>query len=181
MRVPVLVFKSAIGFRFFTTLHHLGEQKGAIRIRSNARLKSFRIQSGLPTFACTYRTVCRHRYAHEPCDGIVHGMTRRPWRRYTRKSSSVVRSRGSPKVSVMRTRQASARLIGMSEYFSRSLRTGSRLSASENPMSKAPRRSRMPKAGAPRGPRRWNASDITASHVDQGGGTRVVWPAAQEW
>ena len=81
---------------------------------------------------------------------------------------------GSGSVSLMRTRQASARLMGTSAYFCRSLRTDSTSLSRSKAAIKARRRSSSLSPGAPRAPRRWNASDRTASQVRQGG----AWPGA---
>src|SRR5713101_8490749 len=88
---------------------------------------------------------------------------------------------GSASVSVMRTRHASARLIGTSEYFSSSFTTGSTLPASAKATSRARRRSSAPRLGAPRPPRRWKDSDSAASQVDQGGGSSEAWITAHSW
>lgn len=91
-----------------------------------------------------------------------------------RKSASVVRMIGSGRVSVMRTRQESARLMGTSAYFCKRLSTDSTLLSRSKAAITARRRSRALSAGAPRAPRRWKASERTASQVRQGGG----WPGA---
>src|SRR3984893_3006688 len=88
---------------------------------------------------------------------------------------------GSARASVMRTRQASARPIGTLEYFSISFTTGSTFSASAKETSTAWRRNSAPRLGAPRSPRRWKASDKTASHVDQGGGNSEACVTAHWW
>src|SRR3989442_8931985 len=98
-----------------------------------------------------------------------------------RKSASVVRSMGQGTVSVMRTRQASGRLIGTSAYLSKSFNTGSTSAPSSNAGTTARRRRSAVSGRALRAPRRWNASDRTASHVFQGGGKRDSWAAAQPW
>ena len=113
--------------------------------------------------------------------GVTQGTTCRLWRRYMRKSWSVVRMTGSAKTSVIRTRQASARLIGMLEYFSISFVTGARWSMNWKPITRALRRSIAPTAGAPFCPRRWYASERTASQVDQGGGKSDARRAAHWW
>src|SRR5437660_517218 len=86
-----------------------------------------------------------------------------------RKSASVVRITGSASVSVRRTRQASARLMGTSVYFCMSFSTGSRSFASSKATSKERRRRSALRPGVPRAPSRWKASDKAASHVVQGG------------
>src|SRR5271168_699000 len=88
---------------------------------------------------------------------------------------------GLASVSVMRTRQASARLIGTSEYFSMSLMTGSTCAASSKFTERARRRKRAVRLGAPRPPIRWKASDRAASHVDHGGGNSEAWATAHSW
>src|SRR5688572_24146888 len=98
-----------------------------------------------------------------------------------RKSPSVVRTMGSARTSLMRTRQASARLIGTLEYLCISFSTGSVSSPRSKESVTAPRRRRAASPGAPRTPRRWNASDRTASQVLQGGGRRSPCSAAQAW
>jgi|SRR5437588_5092795 len=85
---------------------------------------------------------------------------------------------GSAKISVIRTRQASARLMGMLEYFPISFVTGSRCSASWKEITRARLPSNAPTARAPRFPRRWYASETAASQVDQGGGKSDAWLAA---
>src|SRR5690348_514677 len=70
----------------------------------------------------------------------------------------------------MRTRQASARLIGTLAYFSTRSRIASLSSAKLNALT-----------SAPRGPSKKNASDNTASQVFQGGGWRAPVEAAQRW
>src|SRR3972149_6901169 len=91
-----------------------------------------------------------------------------------RKSESVARMIGSGSVSVMRTRQASARLMGTSAYFCNSLSTDSTSLSRSKATIRARRRSSALSPGAPRAPRRWKASDRTASQVRQGG----AWPGA---
>src|SRR5438094_500788 len=91
-----------------------------------------------------------------------------------RKSESVVRITGSGSVSAMRTRQASARLMGTFAYFCKSLSTDSTSLSRLKAAIRARRRSSPPSPGAPRAPRRWMASDRTASQVRQGG----AWPGA---
>src|SRR6185295_14230085 len=81
----------------------------------------------------------------------------------------------------MRTRQASARLIGTPAYLPMSINTGSICSPRSKPTTTA-RRVRSAASGAPpRAPRRWNASDKTASQVRQGGGCPDERVAAQPW
>src|ERR1035437_9418523 len=84
-----------------------------------------------------------------------------------RKSESVVRITGSGCVSAIRTRQASARLMGTSAYFSKSLSTGSTSLSRLKAAIRARRRSSPLTAGAPRAPRRWMASGRTASQARQ--------------
>src|SRR5882724_9484929 len=91
-----------------------------------------------------------------------------------RKSESVVRMIGSGSVSLMRTRQASARLMGTSAYFCKSLSTDSMSLSRSKAAIRARRRSSALSPGVPRAPRRWKASDRTASQVRQGG----AWPGA---
>src|SRR5712671_1915558 len=97
------------------------------------------------------------------------------------KSESVVRSIGSFNVSVMRTRQASAKLIGTPAYFSDSLSTASRSSQNRKTQQTAPRRSREIRPCPPGLPSRWNASDRTASQVPHGGGRRAASATDQRW
>src|ERR1035437_6842934 len=91
-----------------------------------------------------------------------------------RKSESVVRIAGSGSVSAIRTRQASARLMGTSAYFFRSLSTDSTSLSRLKAAIRARRRSSPLSPGNPGAPRRWRVSDKTASQVRQGGG----WPGA---
>jgi len=74
----------------------------------------------------------------------------------------------------MRTRQASARLMGTSAYFCNSLSTDSTSLSRSKAAITARRRSSALTPGAPREPRMWKASDRTASQVRQGG----AWPGA---
>src|SRR3989442_2175208 len=86
---------------------------------------------------------------------------------------------GSASVSVIRTRQASARLAGTSAYLCMNFKTGSRLSPRSNATAAALRRSSAPSAGTPAGPRRRKVSDSAASHVFHGGGNRRACATAQ--
>src|SRR5277367_143670 len=88
---------------------------------------------------------------------------------------------GSARVSVMRTEQASARLMGTSEYFSRSLKTGSILRARSKAMTRARRRRSALRLGAPLAPSRCDASDKAASQVDHGGGWLRACVTAHSW
>ena len=72
-------------------------------------------------------------------------------------------------VSDMRTRQASAKLIGTLGYFCKSAITATTLSSKLNLAAKALRESIALSPGAPRSPSRWKASDSMASHVHQSG------------
>src|ERR1035437_115959 len=98
-----------------------------------------------------------------------------------RKSESVVRITGSGCVSAIRTRQAAARPMGTSAYFSKSLSTGSPSWSRLKPAVRARRRSSPLTAGAPRAPRRWMASDRTASQVRQGGAWSGACVTAHWW
>src|ERR1039457_2827555 len=91
-----------------------------------------------------------------------------------RKSESVVRITGLGSVSVIRTRQASARLMGTSAYFCKSFSTDSTSLSRLKTAISARRRSSPLSPGNPCAPRRWTVSDKTASQVRQGGG----WPGA---
>src|SRR5262249_6619041 len=82
---------------------------------------------------------------------------------------SVVSTRGSESVSLIRTRHASARLIGKLAYFCNSFSTDSRSSFKSKIGSTARRCSRALSTGIPRAPTRRNASDNTTSEVRQGG------------
>jgi len=88
---------------------------------------------------------------------------------------------GSENVSVMRTRQASARLIGTSAYFCKSLSTDSTSLSRSKAAIRARRRSSALSPGAPRAPRRWKASDRTASQVRQGGAWLGACVTAHWW
>jgi len=70
----------------------------------------------------------------------------------------------------MGTRQASARLMGTSRYFSISRKTGSKFSPISKGTNGEQRRRSVPRLWAPCPPGRRNVSERTASHVDQGGG-----------
>jgi len=70
----------------------------------------------------------------------------------------------------MGTRQASARLMGTSRYFSISRKTGSKFSPTSKATNGERRRRSVPRLWAPCPPGRRNVSERTASHVDQGGG-----------
>lgn len=86
--------------------------------------------------------------------GIMQGTICRLCLRYSRKSLSVVRMIGSPHLSVIRTRQASAKLMGTSAYFAISLTTGWTFSANAKASSNARRWSSAPRLSAPPGPKR---------------------------
>src|SRR5450759_775558 len=98
-----------------------------------------------------------------------------------RKSESVVRITGSGSVSAIRTRQASARLMGTSAYFCKSFSTGSTSLSRLKAAIRARRRSSPPIPGAPCAPRRWMASDRTSSQVCQGGTWLGAWVTAHWW
>src|SRR4029077_6311446 len=98
-----------------------------------------------------------------------------------RKSESVVRMTGSGSVSVMRTRQASARLMGTSAYFCKSLSTDSTSLSRSKAAIRARRRSSALSPGDPRAPRRWKASDKTASQVRHGGARPGAWVTVHWW
>ncbi len=79
----------------------------------------------------------------------------------------------------MRIRHASARLIRTFAYFRMSFSTDSSSLASLKATGTARRPSSALSADAPAVPRRWKASDKTASHVAQGGAGRGVCATAQ--
>lgn len=85
---------------------------------------------------------------------------------------------GLSRISVMRTRQASARAIGTFEYLSRRVKTGSRCSVKSNATARASRRRSSPRLGTASWPARWYASERTASQVAQGGGNSAACVAA---
>src|SRR3989475_6492064 len=97
------------------------------------------------------------------------------------KSASVVTRTGSARVSLILTRQASARLIGTLAYFCMRARTRSSSSPRSKATTTAPRRRIAARLGRPRDPTRWNASDRAASQVFQGGARRGDWAAAHGW
>ena len=69
--------------------------------------------------------------------------------------------------------------MGMLAYLPKSLSTDSTSLSRSKAASKARRRRSAPSPGAPRAPRRWNASERTASQVRQGGAWRGACITAQ--
>src|SRR5262245_11906602 len=82
-------------------------------------------------------------------------------------------------ISVIRTRQASSKL--MVACFAISLSSGVISLLAENAQVAARRSSSARSPPAPPGPNSLNASATEASQVLQGGGRRVAWAAAQSW